>query len=175
MMAFTPFGSGLLATTQPEDHSSTSFPTFGMGPSGGLWANPAQPSVLQTQGSSAPRAMEGGQPALPGADRPDDPLPTEYYPMGRPPLTPEQTRRIYARQLGVDPSRIDPNGMRLMLDEPSDAQGGQAGHGGASPMAGNGGPVSWQGQGPGVAWVQPGGAVLSLRKESSLGMKLRTA
>ena len=33
--------------------------------------------------------------------------------MGRPPLTPEQTQRGYARMLGVDPSMIDPVGMTL--------------------------------------------------------------
>lgn len=167
MMAFKAFGSGLLAATQPEDQSSTSFPTFGMGLSGGLWASPAQPPVLQMHGSSPgetsvdpspSRSMAGRQPALPGVIHPADPHPTEYYPMGRPPLTPEQTRRIYARQLGVDPSRIDPNGMRLMLDEPSDATGRQAGNGGASSMPGHGGFGSVSGQGPVVAWGQPGGA-----------------
>jgi hypothetical protein len=57
MMAFKAFGSGLLAATQPEDHSSTSFPTFGMGPSGGLWESPAQPQMLPPYGSSPSRPM----------------------------------------------------------------------------------------------------------------------
>ncbi len=55
---------------------------------------------------------------LPGQPEPhpDDPPSLDEYPYGRPPLTPEQSRRGYAKLFGVDPSAL--NADRLGLERP---------------------------------------------------------
>ncbi|WP_217270629.1 hypothetical protein, partial [Fundidesulfovibrio magnetotacticus] len=102
-MLFKPFGSSLLASAQPEAIQYASGPARGL--SGGLWTNHAPPVQAAGPGPVRPGSASGGPFSAP---HPDDPGPLENYPFGRPPLTPEQTRRAYARQLGIDPSQIDP-------------------------------------------------------------------
>jgi len=139
-MVFMPFGSRLLVSYQPEDAPTPSR-------LGGLWSDhvsgdeglaPLPAQTVPDGTSSMPLSQLQAQSGRPNSfgnmhtepswpERPpSNPLSLEYPPMGRPPLTREQTHRASGMQPGIDPWRMDPLAMRFLLEEPDAGQEGQA-------------------------------------------------